>query len=635
MAKTTEEQARELAIEAARNDPEQHEYTHNARAQAPWEPHRWVVNAITKALQRMSAGTDRLERAEAAIRELHGEHKALERRHVAVVDSVTERLRKLEAALLNGDLRVIKTLEHEANLTLRSHSDRIGALETRMAKAEDDPDRMVAGLGAALKRPWAPAVNIVREPHHRPLFPRIGSKITEENRPPDTVLVNGKPRKVNHHGGGNYSIQLSAEDCSGDRVVLAPDVLAPDDPTREYAKAPAFVHPDHMTTITENAADSGDPMAMGLMALTKERDTYRGQMHRLGRWMDNHGPIVGREHRRVRGPGANSIVDAAIATMVDLGTLANTLARVTKHRDELAREVAGLREEFDTLHDGVRQTLDRNGCDAPTSTNGIMAVLRDVFADRQTRARERDAAEERYRKQLEVTNALRADAEQYIAERNRLTVELQSAKESAQRAHDDSAQVRQALATATKERDNAYRAADKAKAQRDGVRSTVVDQARQLEELRQGQRDACDSIADLQRDHAEHVSALTDRTNAEIERLTADNQRLRMQTAEMWSKDQREAAHSELADLREQLAMVDADRVPLRMDLDEAKAIAAITAPLVKVTQQWCNAWLHDGYRETIDRPMSSAMVANTCELVGAHETFEKAMAEHLASIPF
>jgi hypothetical protein len=45
-------EARRIAIEEAKNDPNKHGYTLDAREGLPWEPHAWVVNAIAKALAR-------------------------------------------------------------------------------------------------------------------------------------------------------------------------------------------------------------------------------------------------------------------------------------------------------------------------------------------------------------------------------------------------------------------------------------------------------------------------------------------------------------------------------------------------------------------------------------------------------
>jgi chromosome segregation ATPase len=74
------------------------------------------------------------------------------------------------------------------------------------------------------------------------------------------LLVNGRPRDVTDHGGGHYSVMLQPEDTNLGRVTIA---------------EPPEVHPDHLQTVHEVAADGGDDMARGILQLTKERDEAR------------------------------------------------------------------------------------------------------------------------------------------------------------------------------------------------------------------------------------------------------------------------------------------------------------------------------------------------------------------------
>lgn len=89
------QEARRIAIEAAKQDPDLHDYTLPVRTLEPWEPHRWVVNAVAKALE---IGHTKLgERGYELIRGIVDQHvERIDRRISTVVDSVTERLRALE-----------------------------------------------------------------------------------------------------------------------------------------------------------------------------------------------------------------------------------------------------------------------------------------------------------------------------------------------------------------------------------------------------------------------------------------------------------------------------------------------------------------------------------------------------------
>lgn len=182
---TTRERARELAIEAAKQDPDLHTYTLPVRTLQPWEPHTWVVNAIAKALDVAHAaiGTKGVELITGIV-DKHVER--IDRRITTIVDSVTERLRALEGTgdrtsspartsvvdvlnLVRDTLVRVTELEgvfaprrlNELDARCDALAARIDLLEAgrtgpreitsrAILATSDDPDRMAQGMTDAL-----------------------------------------------------------------------------------------------------------------------------------------------------------------------------------------------------------------------------------------------------------------------------------------------------------------------------------------------------------------------------------------------------------------------------------------------------------------------------------------------------
>lgn len=186
-------EARRIAIEAASKDPNGYDYTFEARQGKPWEPHTWVVNAITAALRKRTP-----VQVGAAVTDMITEivdkaNERLDRRITTIVDSVTERLRALEGTgdrtsspartsvvdvlnLVTDALKRITMLEvAPPNSRTDAEIDAIGlrcdALASRIEQLEsgrtgpraftgsreilavsDDPDRMAKGMADALVR---------------------------------------------------------------------------------------------------------------------------------------------------------------------------------------------------------------------------------------------------------------------------------------------------------------------------------------------------------------------------------------------------------------------------------------------------------------------------------------------------
>lgn len=340
----------------------------------------------------------------------------------------------------------------------------------------------------------------------------------------------------------------------------------------EYpAQAPDFVHPDHLTTVHEVAADQGDYMAKAIMTLTNERDTAKRQ-------------------------------------------LAN-----------LQRERQALIDQRDTAEGDRSRAVDRAHVHSKNiaTLNGTIEHLR--------------------------------------VERDTLQAQYESAREGGRRAHEDSAQVRNALHTATKERDNAMRAADKAKAQRDGARSTIVDQARQIGDLR----------LTLEHENKAHAAALHHKdAQREIDfaegskqnaRLIEENQRLRSLSGSMWPPSERDktllevvdlqnrydathAAHQSaldrLRDIREQLQIHrERHAVSIRhlenaqRTLTERDDETARMRPLVTTAQLAAAAW--DAEPASSIANLSAPFIDSLYKLATASDVYEKACSDAAEDQPF
>jgi hypothetical protein len=233
----TDEQIRQravsIAVEAAEADTIQ-TYT----SERPFVPHEWVVRAIAKALKErtpVQVGravtdviTEIVERATASVREAS-------ERTAALLAKALERIELLEAEPTGHGVqnRIAEALEDH-----RALSGRVQALVVRV-------DQLEAGRTGAK---WIGDMGHAAQRH---LWPRA---------PMSKLLVNGRPRDVTDHGGGHYSVMLQPEDTNLGRVTIA---------------EPPEVHPDHLQTVHEVAADGGDDMARGILQLTKERDEAR------------------------------------------------------------------------------------------------------------------------------------------------------------------------------------------------------------------------------------------------------------------------------------------------------------------------------------------------------------------------
>jgi hypothetical protein len=260
----------------------------------------------------------------------------------------------------------------------------------------------------------------------------------------------------------------------------------------------------------------------------------------------------------------------------------------------------------------------------------------------------------------EARRALKAQHDQYeheIEQYKNAAAERERSRVATQREADT---VRESLEMAARDRDrfnagltDANGRIAELQAQRLKERLTIVDQARQIAELR----------TTLEQRASEHAAALSRQASTwesdrregaeQVRRLIEENQNLRSQSGTMWPKSERDKAMAKIAELQLERdntwRLLDhrVDGQPFYSEQDRPigdmvhevlehyrREIAIATAhlkertaeadrmrPFVVASQRWCNAWLHDGHRAPIDRPMSSAMVAQTCALMEAYET--------------
>jgi uncharacterized coiled-coil DUF342 family protein len=525
MEQEIKDKARRMAIDAASADPELHKYTEAARTGGAREPHDWVVNAIAKALKERTpvqvgrAVTDVI--TEIVDKEIDG----LRRRHEAAVDSISARLRALEGTGDRTSSPARTSVVDVLNLC-RDALVRITALEGIASSG--------SAFGERLKRAEANATDAQRRAD------AIANTYNEERE--DRRALSGRVQalvvRVDQLEAGRTGTGWIGDMGHAARRHLWPRA------------------PNAKLLVNGKPRDVTDHGGGHYSLMLEPEDTNLGRV-------------------AVSDPTTESIEQHNNA-MTMLGDAQRAIATMTKERDSC-------RSEFRALHDGVRMILSRHGHDAPILTGGIMTQIDKLLADRKMlegqcaeRAKERDEARRGYKCAVDERDALE------------------------------------------KQRDEAVRQRDQYGDRNKAHSATTADQAAQIAELR----------ATLKQREAEHSAALSRQASTwesdrregaeQVRRLIEENQSLRSQSGTMWPKSERDKAMAEIAELqlerdntwrlldhrvdgqpfyseqdrpigdmvhevlehyrreianlRDQLRVADADRVPLRMDLDIATA---------------------------------------------------------------
>ena len=195
-----------------------------------------------------------------------------------------------------------------------------------------------------------------------------------------------------------------------------------------------------------------------------------------------------------------------------------------------------------------------------------------------------------------------------------LEAQLKSAHDASRRQMADTETVRQALELATADRDrfnagmmDANKRVGELQIQRTKDRTTIADQAAQITELRAANR----SITEL------------------LEGLCMDCGGIGLQGA----KDSAKVVRDHIKITTEALRVADADRVPLRMDLDIATAhLKERTAecdrmrPFVNSAAMAANAWQHE--LDAALRGLSEPLYAALCAMADAAGVYEEACSQ-------
>jgi hypothetical protein len=148
-----QEEARRIAIEAAKQDPDLHDYTLPVRTLKPWAPHTWVVNAITTALAKRTpvqvgaavtdSSTNRFASSSglrAVITDIVNKANGrIEHRVIALETALATPRTEIEACNLRCDALASRIEQLESGRTGPKHGDTSRDLRTFLAPEVSDP----------------------------------------------------------------------------------------------------------------------------------------------------------------------------------------------------------------------------------------------------------------------------------------------------------------------------------------------------------------------------------------------------------------------------------------------------------------------------------------------------------------
>lgn len=288
-------------------------------------------------------------------------------------------------------------------------------------------------------------------------------------------------------------------------------------------------------------------------------------------------------------------------------TMAHAILTVTKERDEARWALKASQDDQAVRLESARHAAGRAQAEAE-KLRGLLEAMR---TERDDLEKARAVLQMRYEAQCE-------DQRHTVAERDDIKAQALTMGEELNKAVAAREALRESFdaATAQSEQHAAKWAEEHARvaelqAKLANRMRTASDQADQIAELRARLATKDENPSEFRALHDSVRFVLAKHGNAPV---TRDG-----------IMDVIGKAFDELHDVREQLRVADADRIPLRMDLDEARAAIKRMGPLCATAQRVANALEHIALGNTNEpQPAIAACTA----LIEASDTFERLCAE-------